>query len=268
MKSIFLLLLTFILTSYSSAQKISEIVLNDSLKTRYLFKTFHYDNYCVFPRYDDGDTVRSFIETHDQSFQFYLSNSNDTLLIFDGKLCGGHESGVVNIYNFKNGEPEPILSRPGKIAGSQNDTIWVYSYPCCSQVLNIIVPFSIQTGEKLGNAHLFYSREDFTTVFPVKEKVNQKYELAKESEIHWSPFETDQSHAPVCNSYENIIGKVSEGTSFTLIEISSNDWVLIRLDNMLTSEGYCIDEYRQKLIGGDKYALYGWIPISHVKWRK
>jgi hypothetical protein len=257
--------LFFLATAEAQDSFKTEITLDDSTKAKYLAKVIPLDKYCIFYEFEN-DPVDRFIRRDDGNFQFYQTSSKDTLLVFDGKLCGGHETGVVNVYQFANGVPETALSQPGKVASMHEDEVWVYTYPCCAQVLNIIVPFSLRTGEKRNSAHVFYSRFDYANIFPIKEKANQKYELSRESEIHWSPFEKDDSHVPVCNSYENVIAKMPQGTPFTLIEVSSNDWALIRLDNMLTSKGYCIGQYHQNLIGGDEYALYGWIPVSNVKW--
>jgi hypothetical protein len=147
-----------------------------------------------------------------------------------------------------------------------NDTLWIYTYPCCAQILNIIVPYSMLTGEKLGEAHVFYSREDFGRIFPHFKKERIKYQLYEDSDLRWSNSDTDRMYYPLCDRFENIIGELKKETEFTLLEVMSNGWVLIRLDGMKTSEGYCLSEYDQDLIGGENYILYGWIPESKVKW--
>jgi hypothetical protein len=92
-------------------QSPEKITIPDSVKNLYLRKAYEMHSYGIF--FDETtNTVESCI---DGRFDFFLKDI-DTLLIFDGKYCGGLEKGVVNVYKFSNGEPKTILSRSGKIA--------------------------------------------------------------------------------------------------------------------------------------------------------
>lgn len=261
MKKFTLLLLLITSTNLSLAQELKKITVPNSLKQEYLSKVYSHDDYCVYFE-NEENLSESYL---DERFEFYLNDSIDTLIIFDGKLCGGHESGVVNVYRISKGTPTTTLSRSGKIAGMIEDTLWVYTYPCCAEILNIIAPISISSGETLGKAHVFYSRENYSLIFPFSEKA-MKYRLSSNSEIHWSPSTSEPSHTSICQTPKNIIGSIEKGKPLALIEVTNDDWALIRLDNMPTWKAFCTSEYHNALITDDEYILYCWIPIKNIKW--
>ncbi|PIE87313.1 MAG: hypothetical protein CSA03_00990 [Bacteroidetes bacterium] len=269
MKHFFLACLLTACTINTQAQNFEPVELHDSIFSKYFKQILYLDNYCIHPDYDyaveDDDVEIGFMQMHRQNFTFY-ANKHDTLAIFDAKLCGGHEAGVVNVYSVEKGIPSILISRSGKISALQNDTIWIYTYPCCASFLNIITPFSLQTGKQLGESHVFYSRKDIAWVSPVKTVPNKNYVAKNSATLHLSPSLSDQIDLPICTQWSNQIGKLKEDQSFTLIEVLSNNWVLIRLDGMKTNEGFCFSDYYTKLIGRDNYTLYAWILAEDIEW--
>jgi hypothetical protein len=243
MRHITYLLFVIVSSHAANAQDYAPIELNEAQRMTYLRGILPLDSYCVHYEYDeeDGDIVEAFMQMHDPNFTFY-ANKHDTLAIFDAKLCGGHEAGKVNVYSFLNGIPSTRISRSGKISAINQDTIWMHTYPCCASFLNVITPFSLETGEQVGDAHVFYSRKDAGWISPVKTTPKQHYIVREGTTLHFSPSLTDQA------------------------EVLSNDWVLIRLDDMKTEEGFCLNEYYTRLIGRDTYILYAWIQAGDVQW--
>jgi hypothetical protein len=159
------------------------------------------------------------------------------------------------------------MSRSGEIAEIRGSEILIYTYPCCSAVINIITSFSLLTGERTGDSHVFYSREDFDAVFnSISKETKKEIRLTEDSEIRFSASGTEERMTPACdNNYSNIIGSINKGCTGQLIKKSDNNWVLIRLDAMITSQGYCLREYYLKLIGSKKYILYGWIEMDSIE---
>lgn len=261
--------LLFILTcsQVAIAQGYFPIELDETQRMTYLKPILPLDSYCVHYEYreEDGDIEEAFMQMHDPNFAFY-TNEEDTLAVFDAKLCGGHEAGMVNVYSFQNGIPSTRISRSGKISAINQDTIWIYTYPCCASFLNVITPFSLETGEQIGDAHVFYSRKDAGWISPVKTTPKQHYIVRKGATLHFSPSLTEQAEVPICDQWSNQIGSIDEDQPFTLIEVLSNDWVLIRLDDMKTEEGFCLKEYYTRLIGRDTYIFYAWIQPGDVQW--
>jgi hypothetical protein len=264
-----LLSLTFILHSIgqNSILQTNKIEIDSILKTEYLTRILPLDDFCLFVD-SEKDTIKSFIDIHSKNFSFFSVNKQDTVIIFDGKLCGGHESGIVSLYKVDKGQPHEALSRPGKISEILGSELLIYTYPCCAEVLNIITPFSISTGEQIGVSHVFYSREDYNVIIHSINQDNQNgFKVNKDSKIRYSGSEFDRPMISYCDgNISNIIGSLPMNQEGKIVKASNcKSWVLARIDSMQTSKGYCVDEYYQRLINFEEYILYGWININDVE---
>ncbi len=240
--------------------------LDSTINATYLAKIFPLDDFCIFPDSEE-DFVRSFIQMHSQNFTFYSINTEDTIAIFSGKLCGGHESGIITEYKFVDGEPQKVFTRPGKVTRVEDDEISTYTYPCCAEIINIITRFNIVSGKQTGQPFVFYNRDDWSVINDSASSDSlMRFSAKEDCSVHYSSSESETPMIPMCNdNYSNIIGKISKGQEGNVISQSKNGWVLVRLDLMETTSGYCFNEYYKKLIQTDNYILVGWIKTDYIK---
>lgn len=265
----FLFILAFIQFSFGQDKVLFDnvIELDSSARIQYLSKIFPLDSYCIFAEDEQEDPLKSFLEIHGHKFSFFKTNGHDTLIIFDGKLCGGHEAGIVNIYKMANGQPETILSKPGKIADVLGDSAWIYTYPCCAEILNVVKPYSLSTGKSVGGAHLYYDRHDSELILKSIAKDHNQIELINDSEIRWSPFLDDGPITPFCGKMDNIVGNFQKAQEGKVVKVGLNGWVLIRFDSILIQDDVCLNDYQKKLIGVEECTVYGWMKADNLRFK-
>lgn len=245
----------------------NEIELDSTTRISYLTKIFPLDSYCVFAEGEQEDPLKSFVEIHGDNFLFFEIDEADTLIAFDGKLCGGYETGLVNLYKFENGQPKSILTRQGEIAHIMGDVVWIYTYPCCAQRANIVKPFFLSSGESAGCAHLFYDRHDESAVLNSIDSNHREMELIRDSEIRWSPFLNDGPITPFCLNIDNVVRDFHKGQEGKVVNVGLHGWSLVRFDSMLINDTVCIDEYSKQLIGVEKYTVYGWMKLDNLRFK-
>ncbi len=267
MRGILFLLFFSVLNFVSGQTSIEQIKEIDStLKSIYLARVFPLEDFCVFANYEE-DTIKSFIDIHSQNFYFFKTNTQDTIVVFSGKLCGGHELGVVTVFRFVKGKPQITLSHPGKMIDLKGNDLSVYKYPCCAEKVNIITSYSLLTGERLRRPYIFYSSDDYYEVINSASVENKRqFVISEETRIHFSAAVLENLSLPMCNgSFSNVIGTLYAGQEGKVITHGRNGWILVRLDSMPTSTGLCLNEYYQKLIGSDEYVLFGWVKSETLK---
>lgn len=271
MKYYFVLLFFFHLSHFIFGQDVkifdNEIELDSISKVACLSKIFPLDNFCVFAEDEQEDTMKSFIEIHGDKFLFFEIAPSDTMVVFDGKLCGGYETGVVNVYKIENGQPTTLLSNPGKIADIEAEIVWIYTYPCCAAIVNVVKPYSLRTGKSVGGAHVFYDRHDAKTIVNSIEKDHQQVELINDCEIRWSPFWNDGPLTPFCENLDNVVGNFPKGREGKAVKVGWNDWILLQFDSVSIDEGVCLNDYRKKLIGIEDYFVYGWMKTKNIRYK-
>lgn len=251
-----------------------DLLVSDSLvKLKFIKKIFHFDDsYCDgYEGINVDEEYDRFLSTYFENFTLIESKQN-FFLVFDGRTCSGHESGIVVLYRFSDDEVIKVLLKSGRMTALETDEITIHTYPCCSMNTNVLNTYSLMNGELIGRSHVFFSYFEIHSTktierFRRNHIPKRKIKLLTDSKLYWD----DTIKGPMIptppdaceNGNSNKICLLRQSEIGHLIKYNDEgDWAFVQFENTDALEIYCPVNFEKKLIESDEYYVYGWIKTS------
>jgi hypothetical protein len=194
-----------------------------------------------------------------------LDGDKDLDLIFNGRICGGHESESIYVFMKKDGQYKLIVTESGKVLNiEKNKEILFYQYPCCASISNFFRNYKISKDTLVSDyTVLFYSVSFWPSEseFAYKMKKSNSIKLTQNTLLYM--YTTKESNHILYSEENNNIGKINDEievfTYFNYMDEHDNKWSFVLIDVKY------IDFIDDRLNGLKPNYIMLWVPDEQTK---